>query len=53
MDKNKYGKLPAKEAEEIPRNKICVDIIGPYSLRHKKNRYGDRPCNRTVWNNTI
>ena len=22
----KYGKLPAKVAEEIPRNKLCVDI---------------------------
>ena len=24
----KYGKLPAKEAEEIPRNKIYVYLIG-------------------------
>ena len=29
----KYGKLPAKEAEEIPWDKICVDIIGPYMIR--------------------
>ena len=35
----KYGKFPAKEAEEIPRNKLCVGIIGPYFTRikgHKK-----------------
>ena len=25
----KYGKSPAKLAEEIPRNKICVDLVGP------------------------
>ena len=25
----KYGKLPSKEADEIPRNKPCVNIIGP------------------------
>ena len=30
-----YGELPAKEAGEMPRNKICVDIIGPYVLRRK------------------
>ena len=31
----KYGKLPAKLAEEIPRNKICVNIIGTYFIRRK------------------
>ena len=24
----KYGKLAANEAEEIPWNKLCVDIVG-------------------------
>ena len=33
--KQKYGKLPAKEAEEIPQNKLCVDIIGPYFITRK------------------
>ena len=31
----KYCKLPAKESEEIPWNKLCVDIIGPYVIRRK------------------
>ena len=31
----KYGKLPAKLAEEIPLNKICVDLIGPCIIRRK------------------
>ena len=31
----KYGKLTAKEAEEIPRNKLCVDLIGPYVIQIK------------------
>ena len=28
----KYGKLPVKEDEEIPWNKLCVDIIGTYVI---------------------
>ena len=28
----KYGKLPAKLSEEIPWNKICVDLIVPYVI---------------------
>ena len=27
--------LPDKEAEEIPWNKICVDLIGSYVIRRK------------------
>ena len=30
-----YGKLPAKFAEEIPWNKLCVNLIGTYGIRHK------------------
>ena len=36
----KYSKLPAKLAEEIPWNKIFVDLIGPYTIKingKKKN----------------
>ena len=29
----KYGKLPAKLAEEITWNKLCLDIIGTYLIR--------------------
>ena len=32
---NKYGKLPTKLDEEIPWNKIYVDIIGTYIIRRK------------------
>ena len=31
----KYGKLPAKLPEEIPWNKIYVDLIGPYKICRK------------------
>ena len=34
----KYGKLPAKEAEEIPWKKICVYLIGPYVIRRKEEK---------------
>ena len=33
----KYGKLPAKLAEEVPWNKLCVDIIVPYIVHRKGN----------------
>ena len=28
----KYGELPDKLAEEIPWNKLCVDLIGPCKI---------------------
>ena len=30
----KYGKLPAKEAEVIPWDTLCVDLIGPYKINN-------------------
>ena len=33
----KNGKFTAKLAEKIPRNKLCVDLIGTYKiLRNEK-----------------
>ena len=34
----KYGKSPAKLAEEIPWNKICIYLIGPYVIRSKAKK---------------
>ena len=31
----KYGLLPAKEAEDTPWEKLCVDLIGPYKIKIK------------------
>ena len=31
----KYGHLPEKEAEAIPWDKMCLDLIGPYIIRCK------------------
>jgi hypothetical protein len=31
----KYGHLPAKEAETVPWEKLCVDLIGPYTIERK------------------
>ena len=31
----KYGKLPANKAEEIPWNKLFLDLICPYFIRIK------------------
>ena len=31
----KYGHLPPKEAEAIPWDKMCIDLIGPYTINRK------------------
>ena len=31
--KKKYGHLPPKEAEAEPWEKLCVDLIGPYTIK--------------------
>ena len=31
----KYGHLPEKEAEAQPWDKMCIDLIGPYTIRTK------------------
>jgi len=31
----KYGHLPEKEAEDEPWDKLCVDLIGPYTMNRK------------------
>ena len=33
--KNKYVHLPAKTAEAISWDTLCVDLIGPYIIRRK------------------
>ena len=35
MVTKKHGKMTAKVAEETPWNKLCVDFIGPYKIRHR------------------
>jgi hypothetical protein len=34
----KLGKLPPKEAEIIPWDTVCIDLIGPYKIGKKKNK---------------
>jgi transposase InsO family protein len=31
----KYGHLPPKEAESIPWDRLCIDLIGPYTIVRK------------------
>ena len=33
--KKKYGHLPMKEAETQPWEKLCVDLIGEYTIKRK------------------
>ena len=34
--KKKYGHLPVKDVEVLPWKTVCVDLIGPYTVRNKK-----------------
>jgi len=36
-NKKKYGHLPPKQAERIPWETLCVDIIVPYTIKRKKS----------------
>ena len=31
-----YGHLPPKEVEEIPWERLCIDLIGPYTISAKR-----------------
>jgi hypothetical protein len=42
--KRLYGKLPSKIAETIPWRSVCVDLIGPYTLKDKKGTILDFMC---------
>lgn len=33
--KKKYGHLPPKEAEVIPWDTLCIDLVGPYTVKEK------------------
>lgn len=35
---SKYGLLPEKVAEANPWDQLCVDMIGPYTIKQNKNR---------------
>jgi hypothetical protein len=34
----KYGKIPEKEAEAVPWEKLCVDLIGPCTIKSQNNK---------------
>jgi len=36
--KKKYGHLPTKEAETVPWDTLCVDLIGPYNIQRKNQK---------------
>ena len=42
--KRKYGKLPPKIAETVPWRTVCVDLIGPYTIKAKDRTILDFMC---------
>ena len=50
-NKLKYGILPPKDAEAVPWQQLCVDLIGPYKIpinspnkAWKKNKFNELWC---------
>ena len=39
-----YGRLPPKEAETTPWKSVCVDLIGPYTIKAKDDTVLDFMC---------
>ena len=37
-NKKKYGHLPPKQAETIPWETLCIDVIGPYKIKRKTSK---------------
>ena len=42
--KRKYGHLPPKVAQVIPWNQVCVDLIGPYTIKANDKTIMDFMC---------
>ena len=42
--RHKYGHLPPKESEIIPWRCVCVDLIGPYTIKGKDGTILDFMC---------
>ena len=40
----KYGHLPEKKAQSDPWDILCVDLIGPYTIKRKRGKK-----NLTLW----
>jgi hypothetical protein len=59
----KYGLLPEKEAEAMPWDRLCIDLIGPYNIKSnvkgvkipplKQMHHYDQSGNRLVRDQTI
>ena len=42
--KKKYGHLPPKVAEAKPWDTLCIDLIGPYTVKEKGNKKWTLQC---------
>jgi hypothetical protein len=40
-NQHRYGKLPTELVITIPGEALCVDLIGPYTLKAKEKRQTD------------
>ena len=42
--KRKYGHVPSKIADQVPWQKVCVDLIGPYTVKGRDGKIMDFMC---------
>ena len=42
--KQKYGHVPQKIADQVPWRKVCVDLIGPYTIKGLDGKIMDFMC---------
>ena len=42
--KIKYGQLPPKQAEAMPWDTLCIDLIGPYTVKERGNKKWTLHC---------
>ena len=42
--KRKYGHVPSKIADQVPWQKVCVDLIGPYTIKGRDGKIMDFMC---------
>eukprot|EP00957_Ditylum_brightwellii_P105566 8047462-Ditylum_brightwellii.AAC.1 len=42
--KQKYGHVPPKIANQVPWQKVCINLIGPYTLKDQDSKTIDFVC---------
>jgi len=47
-EENEHGKLPPKEAGARPWDTLCIDLIGPYTVKKRNEKESKLHCLTTI-----